>query len=465
MTPIPFLSPVAATSVLPGAVPAVATAGIDFASLLPSGFAPVMPRQGDAEGGKDLPASEDDALPIAAEAAAWIAPPIWRAICPPVTVPSAGEDSLAAATGIVSTAVVAPPAASLVPDVHLGTDRPETTTHVSREGDAKPVEAPRSFRPVFPRVIQPGAVEELAATERQIIAPPVQGGAPIASAAAAITVTMPTTAADRGALTSAMTQTPMAIVGGSSETSTLASMIVAGEDVATAPATRAETPGKIIARVSTEASPPLRATIAKDAAIPAVAPVPVQPTDLSQPTRVAPAAQVFAAAIQQVVRDERRLDSPEPAIASIAPTTDLAAHAVAAAENSRHAALDMARETWPAKMIERIEMMRDAMDAVDTSIRLVPDKLGTIDVSLKQDGDTVAVQFTAQQPDTRQLLAEAQPKLAELAEAKGLKLSAQTSDGGQQQQQQRAPAAAPQTTRPVRAASHDDAAAADERIA
>lgn len=449
MTPIPFLSPVAATSVLPGAVPAVASAGIDFATLLPSGVVPVMPRQGDAEGGKDLPAREDDALPIAAEAAAWIAPPIWRAICPPVTVPAAGEDSPAAATGIVSTAVVAPPAAPLVPDVHLGTDRPETTTPVSREGDAKPVEAPRSFRPVFPRVIQPGAVEELAATERQIIAPPVQGEAPIASAAAAITVTMPTTAADRGALISAMTQTPMAIVGGSSEASALAPTIVAGGDVVAARAARAETPGKIIAPVSTEASPPLRATIAKDAAIPAVA----------------PAAQVFAAAIQQVVRDERRLDLPEPAIASIAPTTDLAAHAVAAAENSRHAALDMARETWPAKMIERIEMMRDAMDAVDTSIRLVPDKLGTIDVSLKQDGDTVAVQFTAQQPDTRQLLAEAQPKLAELAEAKGLKLSAQTSDGGQQQQQQRAPAAAPQTTRPVRAASNDDAAAADERIA
>jgi Meckel syndrome type 1 protein len=215
-----------------------------------------------------------------------------------------------------------------------------------------------------------------------------------------------------------------------------------------------------------------RATGAKDQSTPNVAQFALaqqQPAAPPQPTRIAPAAQVFAAAIHQAVRDERRSDTPDSMIAAIAPaTTDLAAHAVTAADGPRHPALDMARDTWPAKMIERIEMIRDAMNAVDTSIRLVPDKLGAIDVSLKQDGGTVQVHFVAQQPETRQLLADAQPKLAELAEAKGLKLSAQLGDGGGQQQQQRAPNAPQQTitTRPSRAASNDDAAAlADERIA
>ncbi len=194
---------------------------------------------------------------------------------------------------------------------------------------------------------------------------------------------------------------------------------------------------------------------------------PQQPAEPAQPARIAPAAQVFAAAIHQAVRDERRIDAPEPALAAVAPATGLAAHAVTAADSARQPTLDMARDTWPAKMIERIEMIRDAIDAVDTSIRLVPDKLGTIDVSLKRDGDTVQVHFAAQQPETRQLLADAQPKLTELAEAKGLKLSAQTGDAGGGQQQQRAPTAAPHsTTRPSRGASNDDAAAlADERIA
>ncbi|ONF96792.1 flagellar hook-length control protein FliK [Sphingomonas jeddahensis] len=219
-----------------------------------------------------------------------------------------------------------------------------------------------------------------------------------------------------------------------------------------------------------EASP--RTASTKDQPAPIVgqpAAAPQQPAVPLQPARIAPAAQVFAAAIHQAARDERRPDAPDSMIAAIAPaTTDLAAHAVTAVEGTRHPALDMARDTWPAKMIERIEMIRDAMDAVDTSIRLIPDKLGAIDVSLKQDGDTVQVHIVAQQPETRQLLADAQPKLAELAEAKGLKLSAQLGDGGGQQQQQRAPNAPQQTTttRPGRAASNDDAAAlADERIA
>ncbi len=196
----------------------------------------------------------------------------------------------------------------------------------------------------------------------------------------------------------------------------------------------------------------------------------VQAIPMMQPaeaSRIAPAAQIFAAAIQQMVREERRPSAAEQAIAGIAPSADLTTHGVTAAESSRHPALDMARETWPAKMIERIEMLRDAADANDTSIRLVPDRLGTIDVSLRRDGDTVAVHFQAQQAETRQLIAEAQPRLADMAEARGLRLSTQTGDGGSQpqQQQQRAGASAARANNVSPDAAHAGVTSADQRVA
>lgn len=195
------------------------------------------------------------------------------------------------------------------------------------------------------------------------------------------------------------------------------------------------------------------------------------PVPPAPPALVAPAAQIFAAAIHRAVRDEGQLESATAWSGGIAlAAADAGASAaVATIDSSRQGALDLGRETWPAKMIERIEMIRDAMDVVDTSIRLVPDKLGAIDVSLRTDGDAIAVHFTAQQAETRQLLADAQPRLAELAQEKGLKLAMQAgNDPGPQhhQQQQRAPAPAPLSThRQGRPASHGDVAAADERIA
>nr|WP_239024819.1 flagellar hook-length control protein FliK [Sphingomonas corticis] len=93
----------------------------------------------------------------------------------------------------------------------------------------------------------------------------------------------------------------------------------------------------------------------------------------------------------------------------------------------------------------------------DLSIRLVPDALGTVDVSLKRDGDTVQVQITAEHAQTRQLLAEAAPKLAELAEKSGVRLHQPGSDAAgtgtsnqrpqQQAPQQQQPAAPPSARR------------------
>lgn len=182
-------------------------------------------------------------------------------------------------------------------------------------------------------------------------------------------------------------------------------------------------------RWSTQDTAPSRTVVAQQPLTLAVQP---------QPGTVASAAHVFGAAIQAAAhgRDEPA-DTPAigplaapaatPAIASIAPADP-------------QAPLDMRHERWPTAMIERIEVLRDAANATDTRIRLIPDALGAIDVSLRKDGDTLHVHFNAEQAATRTLLQDAQPRLAELADARGLKLSqgAVETGAGTGQHQQRA---------------------------
>jgi len=183
-----------------------------------------------------------------------------------------------------------------------------------------------------------------------------------------------------------------------------------------------------------------------------------------QPGTVASAAMVFGAAIQAATKRHDESDTPAaPSDAPLAPVGATATHEIKVAD-AQQAPLDMRQERWPHAMIERIEMLRDAADAVDTRIRLVPDALGAIDVSVKTDGDTVRVHFNAEQAATRTLLADAQPRLAELAEARGLKL-AQGSMGDSGTQQQRAPTAPQTPNRPATVSTVIADAPDDIRIA
>ncbi|MDY1008922.1 flagellar hook-length control protein FliK [Sphingomonas sp. CFBP9019] len=186
-----------------------------------------------------------------------------------------------------------------------------------------------------------------------------------------------------------------------------------------------------------------------------------------QPGTVASAAQVFGAAIQAAARrrDEPRLrdDTTLPAPLTAAGTV----HALAPTTDAQ-APLDMRQERWPSAMIDRIDILRDAANATDTRIRLIPDALGTINVSVRKDGDTLHVHFAAEQAATRSLLQEAQPRLAELADARGLKLSQSNVDTGAGQQQQRA-ATPHQPSAPSRAragiATAADTDSTDTRLA
>ncbi len=229
--------------------------------------------------------------------------------------------------------------------------------------------------------------------------PPV-GLAQTAPAAMAAEPTMPAPA------------TPPAVappLAGTVETARPATPGLPQQREATALPVSPDTPISTPRWVSTGATTPVALAVPMPAA--------VQP----QPGTVASASQVFGAAIRAATKPRDERDAADPSTVSPTAGTPVSAPTIATAA-AQQAPLDMRQERWPHAMIERIEILRDAADAGDTRIRLVPDALGAIDVSLKQDGDTVHVHFHAEQGATRALLQEAQPRLIELAEARGLKL-------------------------------------------
>lgn len=509
MMPISLLSTAPNPVASPGAPAAAVAAGVDFAALLPGGVAPVMPRQGDAEGGKPLPANDRDEAEVGA-AAAWVTAPMWPAVFPPVD-RVRGEATASAPTilpgerrGIVAAAVDAPvvqlirgdeviasgagaavtqpatPVATVAPLVQpVRGDGPHLVA-----GNAPVIEvcgtdtAPAVRTPIAP-LVQPARTGEIPAKRVSTSSSntgPRRGAIISPVAADVVTPTPPSRIRSErpGPVTGASVVLPPVAPSVLPAREGEAPVVVASQSVASllpisgeAGVVTAPPPPAMAAATPEQRAPTGEPQLGEPRVDAAVAPAKVAAPAVAelQPVRIAPASQMFAAAIQRAVRDERRPVATDAALTLAAPTADLANRAVPAVETP-HATLDMAQATWPTKMIERIELLRDAADAVDTSIRLMPDKLGTIDVSLKQDGDRVQVQFTAQQSETRQLLADAQPRLAELAEAKGLRLSMQTGDGatGGQPQQQRA--AAPALTQtPRRAADQSAAGSDDERIA
>ena len=188
------------------------------------------------------------------------------------------------------------------------------------------------------------------------------------------------------------------------------------------------------------------------------------PVEPNTPASTTTAGTLFAGAIAAAappkLRDEPALP---PSVAGAAPV-ELPRHAVAAMAEAQQAPLDLAQPHWPERMIDRIATLREAAadqaDAADTRIRLIPDALGTIDVAVRRDGDAVHVHFAADQPATRQLLADAQPQLADLAAARGLRLGGSGVGGGsagtqpQYSQQHRPARPVPARPRPAGVTDH-----------
>ena len=169
---------------------------------------------------------------------------------------------------------------------------------------------------------------------------------------------------------------------------------------------------------------------------PSVAIVPTDPIIAGTPP--APAGQVFAAAIKAARDDDRAAATPRDLAAPLAPLATAGSADVrvaTATSDAQQAPLDLRRPDWPQGMIDRIEHLREAADAADTRIRLIPDALGAIDVGVRRDGDTMHVHFTADQPATATLLADARQQLATLAQSRGLTLGQSAVDTGAGQSQ------------------------------
>ena len=186
----------------------------------------------------------------------------------------------------------------------------------------------------------------------------------------------------------------------------------------------------------------------------AVAPVAIQAQP--QPARGAtPTVSVDVAALRMdpTKHEDRKKAAADPIVLQTGLTTEVALrNVVQPTGETRHVPLDLRGDTGLQKMIDHIETLRDDANANDTHIRLVPDALGGVDVAVRRSGDAVHVHFTAETEATRALLTEAQPRLVELADQRGVRIAGATVDSGtggagsgsgqQPQPQRQAPATA-----------------------
>lgn len=199
-----------------------------------------------------------------------------------------------------------------------------------------------------------------------------------------------------------------------------------------------------------------------------------------QPVDVAPAVILLQPAVESARLADRTDpathappdDRSSPAGVTLSPTQQAGTAApVAATGGAQQAGIDLTRDPGLHRMIDRIEQLRDAANANDTRIRLIPDALGPVEVSVRRDGDGVQVRFTAQAEATRQLIVDATPRLNELAEARGVRIdrtSVEAGTGHGWGEPSRHPAWAqpdqPKRPVPAAAAQHDEDST-DHRIA
>ncbi|RIA44518.1 flagellar hook-length control protein FliK [Hephaestia caeni] len=224
---------------------------------------------------------------------------------------------------------------------------------------------------------------------------------------------------------------------------------------------------RAVATDSARPAPAIRADSAAPSVVRGSARAPGDVIGITQAPPLAPAAGaiplVAASAAPRPVGLRRAvIDAAEPSIPTVASHAAAPVAGPAAQAPALHRTpLDMRRDDWTRQLIDRIETVRDMANAADTRIKLMPDALGKIDVTMRKDGDTMHVSFTADVAATRAMLAEAQPRLAELAQQRGLRLGQSSVDAGAgghgQPNQSHQPGAsrAPLPSRPMRA-EHDE---------
>lgn len=153
---------------------------------------------------------------------------------------------------------------------------------------------------------------------------------------------------------------------------------------------------------------------------------------------VAAPSSVERGAAQPVLPDGPQ--APTPALVAAAPVGIAAPALVEAARAPapQTPVLDTGRADWLDTLVDRIEEARATGPVRVTHMKLLPDALGALDVRIRIEGERVHVTFTTDSPDARAIIADAAPKLAEMAEARGVRLGQTQVDlgagagGGQQ---------------------------------
>lgn len=154
---------------------------------------------------------------------------------------------------------------------------------------------------------------------------------------------------------------------------------------------------------------------------------------LAPRSEASPVASLLASAGIKLPEEFRIRNQPETSVAALTPVNGLEmqrAGIVQAVADVQQAAIDTRRADWMTSTIERIEALRDSPNSRETSLKLSPDALGKVDVSIRQEGDRIHVRFSAETAAARTLLTEAQSRLNDIAEARGLKLGGTSVDAG-----------------------------------
>ena len=390
----------------------------DPSPALPPASTAAEPRQGDAADGKNLPA--DAAAPADHAPAAPAKPTTARRHAKATAEPVAPSDAAA---------VTATAAKSPSPD---SDDTP--TDDGTTDGDADKAAPIMAFMamPAAPILIDPSRLPTLAPRDAaSMLVGTSSPATPVALDPNLTSVTAPATLP----ATSAPTATT-ALPG--------FELLDPGMPARATPAPTDPT-GVTAPRIEAHGDTPRFAI--------AAAMVAADPATLAvQPARQAFATALAAFSARALAHDDDGSDPQQPIAGFAAPTaTNLLQSAVQQVAAADQGALDPRHDRGLNGMIDHIEMLRDDANARDTRIRLTPDALGTVDVALRRDGDAVHVRFSSANEATRLVLNDAQPRLAALAEARGVRITGSSIDsgthgGGQQQPQPRT-----ESPRPVRA--------------
>ena len=420
-TALPITAADVGAAIAPTAQPV--TPVMAASTVLPPAAAAPVASEGPARIVVDLPvtAAETVLPPVAAAPVASVAPEGLAGVMIDLPVPVEAPPAVRSAP-IASHVPAAPEMVSETAPFRQPVDT-RIASRPAPSGDATPVRSATLSRPVEASAL-PAARPEALSVERAAVTPsvdpkapaPVEAPAvdrrPIASEAAAPVVTVAPPLAQPAVVTPPMTR----IAGLSPSDATAATNAPSVDTVKVTPSVRQAVDAPAV-------TPP----VTRIAAVPVAEVAPVVEAVLRDVDPQAP-------------RSRRDDDVAVPMTGGVQAPDAAVLRPVAPTAPAAQPALDTRQPQWMEGMIDRIQTLRESSGTTgngETRIRLSPDALGDVEVAIRTGDDgKLHVHFNSDNADAGRLLAEAQPRLVQMAEARGLKLGGMQVDVGTQQQSQ-----------------------------